>query len=286
MTAAASPASSVLNASTPARPIVVRKPGFEFGDDIPKWWFMNNPVVTHVANGLHLVFPEGERFFIRSVKHYLKDIEDPELLAQVQGFFAQESRHGVEHQHSFEMLKRQGFDISGFMDMYCHWLPRLEKRMPPSVRLSVTVALEHLTATLGESALSQEYLEVAHPTMQALLKWHAAEEIEHKSVAFDVLKQVNPSYLLRIFGMVLGLFGLLLFWVLGIRHLLKQETALSSEERRNYRKSARAWRHGHTRKLLGRAFIEYLKPGFHPDANDNYHLAVDYMDQVGGYELA
>lgn len=243
-------------------------------------------MVTHVANGLHLVFPEGERFFIRSVKHYLGEIEDPELLTQVQGFFAQESRHGVEHQHSFEMLKRQGYDISGFMDMYSKWLPRMEKRMPPSVRLSVTVALEHLTATLGESALTEEYLEVAHPTMQALLKWHAAEEIEHKSVAFDVLKHVNPSYILRIFGMVLGLMGLLFFWGLGARHLLRQETGLSSDQKRSYRKSARAWRHGHTRKLLGRAFAEYLKPSFHPDTNDNYQVAADYIAQVGGYELA
>ncbi|MCA9604071.1 MAG: metal-dependent hydrolase, partial [Myxococcales bacterium] len=62
-----------------ARPIRVRKMDFPFADaDVPRWWFHDNPLVTHGANGLNLLFPEGERFFIRSVKHYMDRIEDPE----------------------------------------------------------------------------------------------------------------------------------------------------------------------------------------------------------------
>ena len=44
----------------------------------------------------------------------------------------------------------------------------------------------------------------AHPVMRQLLEWHALEELEHKAVAFDVLRAVNPSYALRITGMALG----------------------------------------------------------------------------------
>ncbi len=271
-----------MTTSAAARPIIVRKPGFEFGDAIPRWWFLNNPVVTHVANGLHLVFPEGERFFIRSVNHYLDKIDDPDLVQRAKCFFAQESRHGLEHQHSFEMLERQGFDVQGFLRPYRQrWMPAIERRSPAILRLSVTVALEHLTATMGESALQEDYLQAAHPDMRALLQWHAAEEIEHKSVAFDVMKHVNPSYILRIFGMVLAVLGLLTFWGIAARHILKQEQGLASADKRRYRKQARAWRGGHTRQLIRRAFWEYLRPDFHPDNNDNYALAQSYFEHVG-----
>src|SRR5688500_14974256 len=189
------------------RAITVRKMEFDFDPNVvPRWWFMNNPVATHIANGLHLVFPEGERFFIRSVKYYVDQIaDDPVLLERVRAFFGQEARHGQEHADSFEMIAKQGYDVRRFLQFYeGEALPRLEKLFPPNLNLAITVALEHLTASLGESALADAFLDEAHPVMRALLRWHAAEEIEHKSVAFDVLKKVDPRYSIRISGMIVG----------------------------------------------------------------------------------
>ncbi len=264
--------------------ITVRKMSFDFDPEaVPRWWFMGNPVATHVANGLHLVFPEGERFFIRSVKHYLDRIEDdPELRERVRAFFGQEARHGQEHTRSFEMIQRQGYDVSRFLHFYEEVaLPSLERFFPPNINLSITVALEHLTASLGESALSDNFLEEAHPVMRALLRWHAAEEIEHKSVAFDVLAKVDPRYAVRIAGMAIGLAGLMTFWMLGARMLMKQETGLSKAERRRHRRALEAKRRSHTSRLLRRAVAAYLRPGFHPDHNDNYHLAASYLASTG-----
>ena len=84
---------------------VVRNMGFAFEDaDVPRWWLHDNAVAKHLSNGISLLFPAGERFFIRSVKHYLDRIEDPELKARVRGFFGQEGRHGHEHQRAFRIL--------------------------------------------------------------------------------------------------------------------------------------------------------------------------------------
>ena len=91
------------------RKIVPRRMDFVFDEnEIPRWWFGDNPLLTHAANGLHLVFPEGERFFIRSVARYLDRVDDPELKERATAFFQQEASHGREHTHSFEMLERQG----------------------------------------------------------------------------------------------------------------------------------------------------------------------------------
>jgi predicted metal-dependent hydrolase len=267
--------------SAPAVPLP-RRMDFEFDDSIPRWWFSENPVATALANGLHLVFPEGERFFIRSVKHYMRELEDdPALQARIQGFFMQESLHGREHGHSFALLERQGYDVQRFLDFYERkWLPRIERAAPPVLRLAGTAALEHLTASLGEAALVDDLLEDAHPTFRALLRWHAAEEIEHKSVAFDVFQRVSGSYLIRVLGMALGLAGLLFFWRRAAKDLLRQE-GLPPAQVKAYMAAVRARRRDRTGRVLLQAVSQYLRPSFHPDDNDNYHLAEAYLRQVG-----
>jgi hypothetical protein len=243
--------------------------GFCF-DDVPRHWFAGNAFLTHFANGLHLVFPAGERFFIRSVKHYLHQIDDPELLERVRGFFGQEGSHGHEHERSFEMLERHGFEIRSFLGWY---------ERAPILRLSVTVALEHFTATLAEQGLTTDVLDHAHPVMRDLLRWHAAEEIEHKSVAFDVLQHVDPRYRVRVAGLVLATCGLLYFWGRGTRALLAQEPDLDRRTLTRQRRAARSLGLGH--RFLADAVLSYLRPGFHPDCNDNHHLARDYLYRVG-----
>lgn len=261
---------------------VPRRMDFQFDPDaVPRWWFKDNPVATHVSNGLHLVFPEGERFFIRSVKHYLDKVQDdPQLVSRIRAFFQQESEHGREHGHSFELLEAQGFEVKPFLEQYERHLRWLEETGSPVLRLSTTAALEHLTASLGETALTEDFLDAAHPTFRDLLRWHAAEEIEHKSVAYDVFERVSGSYVVRVLGMAIGLLGLLFFWGRGARMLMAQE-GLSWSERRRHRKALLKWRGNHTRKLLWQAVTDYLRPGFHPDENDNYHLAEAYLGRLG-----
>jgi hypothetical protein len=268
------------------RPIRVRKMDFAFADaDVPRWWLYGNPVLTHMANGLNLLFPPGERFFIRSVKHYLDRIEDPELRARVKGFFGQEGRHGHEHERANRILERQGYDLRRFLDLYEKWaFGVIEPLFPPVLRLSTTVALEHFTATLAKNALTTDFLDGAHPVMAELLRWHAAEEIEHKSVAFDVLQEVDPRYPVRVAGLVIATTQLLGWWFVGAAMLMAQED-LSREERERHRAEAEQLqlrKEGKRRfELFESAIVAYLRPGFHPDDEDDYHLAREYLESVG-----
>ncbi len=50
------------------------------------------------GNALHLIFPMGERFFVRAVRHYMSEIEDLSLREQIRGFFGQEGRYAHEHE--------------------------------------------------------------------------------------------------------------------------------------------------------------------------------------------
>jgi predicted metal-dependent hydrolase len=180
---------------------------------VPRRWLAGSAAATAVSNGVNLLFPHGERFFVRSVKHYLDRIEDPELRAQIKGFFGQEGRHAREHDRWSAILRQQGFEIDRFLASYEAITRWIEARTPPALRLAVTAACEHFTAILAEGALRGPVLDAAAPEMRALLAWHAAEEIEHKAVAYDVLQQIDPSYRLRVLGLAMATVLLGGFWL-------------------------------------------------------------------------
>ncbi len=260
----------------------VRKMGFSFSE-VPRRWFFDSVLISHTANAINLLFPAGERFFVRSVKHYLPQITDPTLRARARAFFGQEGSHGHEHERVFEMLEAQGFEVRPWLAWYEHIAYEvLEKQVPATLRLSVTVALEHFTASLAEVALSRDFFDHAHPQMQALLLWHAAEEIEHKSVAFDVLRAVDSRYWVRIVGLAIAGVVLMGFWRSSTKMLLQQEPGVTKAQLRRERREANA--RGQDRMALLRAVFPYLRPGFHPDQRDNGPLAKKYLERIGRLE--
>lgn len=254
--------------------------GFEFDDSIPRYWVADAVVPTHMGNALHLIFPMGERFFVRAVKHYADQIDDPELKAQIKGFYAQEGRHAHEHEKVFLWLERQGYDIRRFLAIYKKVaFLGIERLSPHKLRLATTAALEHYTAIMAENALEHGLLERVHPGMRELLCWHACEEIEHKAVAFDVLQRVDASYPLRVAGMFMATTTLVGFWFLGAAMLLGQEKGLRLREiLRQLRASMQQNPLG--RRVFLRGMREYLRRDFHPWQTDNLALARSYLARL------
>jgi predicted metal-dependent hydrolase len=259
-----------------------RSPGVDLDAPVPRHWFGGNAFATHVANGVNLLFPAGERFFVRSVNHYLDRIQSPLLRAQIKGFFGQEGRHAKEHERVFSILEEQGYDVRRFLAVYERIAYGVIERLaPPELCLATTAACEHYTAIMAENALRLGLLEHAHPTMRALLLWHAAEEIEHRAVAFDVLREVNPSYALRLAGLAMATACLGGFWIAGATMLLAQDRRLGGKrlvaEWRVVREQRQAKREG----VFWRGLREYLRPDFHPLDKDTDALAAQYLASVG-----
>jgi hypothetical protein len=273
---------------TRTEPVVPRPRKIDFGfagAGIPRHWFGQSPVATHIANGANLLFPLGERFFVRSVWAFKEAFEeDPKLLERVRGFAGQEGRHAHAHEESFEILEAQGYDVRAFLRIYgAIAYTGIEKLAPAKLRLSSTAALEHYTAIMAENALTEGILDHAHPTMRALLLWHAAEEIEHKSVAFDVLQKVDPSFALRMAGLALATATFVGFWAAGALMLLLQDRANGVDLRAASPAFAEAQRSrgGIARKVFLRGIGAYLRRDFHPDDLDNQALADAYLKGAG-----
>jgi len=272
-----------MNTSRTMAPIVPRTEP-PLSADVPRHWLADHMVATHIANGVNLLFPVGERAFVRSVNHFLPTLHDPELRARVKGFFGQEGRHAHAHDGFNDVLRAQGYRIDDFLERYQRVVGLIEARLSPTLRLAMTAAAEHFTAIMARDALSNAApLAFAHPDMRALLGWHAAEEIEHKAVAFDVLTEVDPSYLVRVTGLALASVTLAGYWAWATTHLLRQEGLGWPEALRRLRAlraaapPGAAPREPIVRRVFLRGIRAYLRRDFHPDDVDDYHLARDHF---------
>ena len=268
------------DSAKPASPPKVRFPALALDAPLPRYWLANNVFATHLANGINLLFPAGERFFVRSVQRYVDDLDDPALLERVRAFFGQEGAHAREHERAFRQLESQGLDPSRFLRLYEALAYGLIERVASDrLRLSTTAACEHFTAILAADALRDDFLDRAPAPMRELLRWHAAEEIEHRAVAFDVLQKVAPGYGLRVAGIALATACLGGFWTLATAMLLTQDREAGVgrilADWRAVRENDRK------RSVFVEGIVDYLRPDFHPSQSDIDALAARYLEAVG-----
>jgi len=259
-------------------PIVPRDLDVDFRA-VPRHWMANNATATAIANGVNLLFPHGERFFVRSVNHFLDQIEDPALRAAIKGFFGQEGHHARAHDRANAMLRDQGYEVEAFLASYRRIATFIETHTPPALNLAITAAMEHFTAILAEGAFKHDVLDQAAPEMRQLLAWHAAEEIEHKAVAFDVLQAIAPSYMLRMLGLAYATVLLGGFWIWGAATLLRQDGIGGLGALRHLRAERR--RDPIVRRVFLRGIREYIRKNFHPNQNPNDKLAAAWMSERG-----
>lgn len=182
------------------RDIPRRSPDFVFEpESIPAGFYASDPMLSLVPAALSLVFPEGERFFVESVVRFKDEISDPELRQRIADFAAQEGKHSNAHLAFNAMLRAQGLEVFPELERQVKFLLRRGALThSPAGRLAITCALEHFTAVMAEQLLTNADLrEAFHPAVRGLWLWHALEETEHKSVAFDVYEQVDGSYARR-----------------------------------------------------------------------------------------
>ncbi|HET6964234.1 MAG TPA: metal-dependent hydrolase [Acidimicrobiales bacterium] len=270
----------------PHRDVRTRRIAFDYPEsDLPKYFADGDLVVSHILSMLSSFFPEGEDFFVRSVRNYRDQVETPELKKQVAGFIGQEAIHGREHRRFNERLAHHGYPTLWVDRRTRIGLEQLAKRAPKGVQLAVTAALEHYTATIAEVLLRDERAQALSsvPEVRHIFLWHAVEESEHKSVAFDVFQQVSGDQKLRIRTMkattviFLGaLFG---------------NTVISLAKDRNAWNPVRLW--GSLKKLRDNPFFtrdvwhrlqDYNRPDFHPDDHDTEELLARWREELFGGE--
>lgn len=224
-----------------------------------------SPLLSHLLTALSTTFPQGERFFVETVRNVRHLIEDPELQADISAFIGQESWHAQSHAEFNQAVLAEGYNIDAFKSMMDAEFVRL-RTLSPRRQLAATVVLEHFTAMIAGYMLRHPYLvNQLDSNMKRLWVWHAIEEIEHKSVAFNVYEQVfaNKAQLRR--SMRTISVGFLLGNARVTGHLLWQDRKNSLGNIKNIFKNVRDL--GlliHMMLVLFPEYIAFYFKGFHP----------------------
>ncbi|RZU38595.1 hypothetical protein EV700_2530 [Fluviicoccus keumensis] len=187
-----------------AHALKVRRMDFDFPDDIPEFWYGNDPFRTLLLSTLSAGFPEGERFFIDSVRHFRDRISDPELQKAISAFIGQEAHHSKEHDVLNRLMKQRGYNLGRIERSVTIGTQMFRERLSPERQLAHTAAVEHFTAIMAEGFMKDDSIfGDMDPRLAQLWAWHAIEETEHKAVAFDVFKQVSGDEWIRLSQMAL-----------------------------------------------------------------------------------
>lgn len=262
------------NTSAPESVRVVRRDiRFDLDSADLRSWHPEGVHVAHFFNALSIFFPEGEKFFIDSVRHYGDRIDSPSLRRDVKGFVGQEAMHSREHRRYNAALARLGLPIAELEGRVKEYLDRVRDRTTPEEQLAVTIALEHFTAIMAHTVLSDDrLLGDAEPHLAAIWRWHAVEETEHKAVAYDVYRAVagegTRAYLRRCLVM---LFATVDFWLRVFRyHLaLVRADGAAGDLRGWWRVFRWLWLSPGGMRQLVRPWLSYFRRDFHPWQHDN-----------------
>lgn len=191
-------------ASAPPR-MIVRRMRFPYPESLKAWWNPARPEFSHVVNAASLAMPFLEPYLIETMRKARERITDPQLLKDVDLYIGQESTHFRQHQQFNKRLADLGYRS----------VPEMEQTLRAdyeaftrtrSFRFNVAYAegFEAMALTIGHMLVEgREYLfGGADPAVSSLILWHFVEEIEHKSVTYDVFKALDGRYFWRIYGLL------------------------------------------------------------------------------------
>ena len=245
---------------------IIRQLHVDLNEPFPLRWNGGDAFSSALMNALSLSFPVGEQFFLDSVREGFKQLP-PELQdthrEDVKAFVGQEATHRRLHDLYNQHLLAQG--------MVNHWEKRATKRIAYIQRFDIrhavaaTAATEHFTALLAHWLLSNPwFLDNAEPRLKNLWLWHASEESEHRSTAFDIYLALGGNNHWR------------LLWMRRITWFFLTDTLRQTVNNLWHDKALfkwstwqSAWRHlfakGGLLRELYSPWRDYFKPGFHPN---------------------
>lgn len=274
--------------------------------DVPLHWIPEQAFASHFLNQLHMMLPIGEFWFCKLFNQALPLIQDERLADDVKAFIRQEALHARAHQGAArDYLGAHGIETKSFIDRvnglfqkgpfsdepYGRPLPKWLARRWLIFRIGIVATIEHSTCVVGQYVLrNQRWDQVgADKTMLDILRWHCAEEVEHRCVAFDLYRHLGGGYAGRWAQKMIWIPCFLITYAIGVGHLIAQDPAFKG--RRTGPLSPWFW--GQWRRAAKGGFLpgigwflsnelRALKPGYAPVDEGDSAEALAYLARSPG----
>jgi len=215
------------------------------------------------------MMPTIEPYFVHSARRALP-LLPPDLAEEARGYIQQEAQHFGQHVR-FNRILHDRYPGLARVEGTMKWL---YQRLETSRSLEFSCAFAASSETMAYSAARwaanhrAELFREAHEVPASLFLWHLAEEVEHKSVAFDINRHLElqggrpARSRLRYLGAMITALSLVVTFVAW------GTTVMLAGERRLHHPVAwfrlMRWSLGFAFELLANLTLSLL-PGFHPD---------------------
>jgi predicted metal-dependent hydrolase len=205
----------------------VRAPVFEYPDDLAVAWNPSFPELACSANAISVLMPYVEPYFVKSIRATLSDLDEP-LRARTSSYLKQELQHHVQHRRFNDLLAAQCPSLRRLERVVRRTYGWLERR--GSTRFNVAFAAGSETIAFGIARWIDRHVDAlfdaADPVVASLYLWHLAEEVEHKTAAYDVFEATDGSRLRYAWASAVSLFLVFVFTLSGSLLMLRSERRL------------------------------------------------------------
>ena len=181
--------------------MTVRRMAFAFAPDMERVFVKNDPGTSYTFLGAWMMLPYLEPYLIRSMRQALPHIKEPGLREDLRRFCAQEGEHFKQHARANDIIRSlvPGFKAVRPLEVELDAeFKRFSKDKPLRFNLAYAEGFESLTSAVSRAQLEVGLFDRVDSPLADLARWHVMEELEHRTVAFDVYEHVVGSYPYRL----------------------------------------------------------------------------------------
>lgn len=288
--------------------ITPRPVSFNF-DQSSIHWILNDPFSSHTYNAINLLLPAGEFWFCRIFNKALPLIQDETLKIDVKAFVKQEAIHARAHIVGQKFMQANEYDLEkglktaetifgqlladrpfglsifNYKWVESHWL---------IARVGIIAAIEHFTGVIGQWTLDHSSnwdKNNADPEMSDLFRWHLAEEVEHRNVAFDLfhhLLQNKFGFYISRQVLMAAVFPIFMYLMVDIGRSLARQDSLEDMQKLaksnvfkmlwELQRTGRRTGNVPTFTFLAKSVLRWVSPSYHPETEGNTAQALAYFE--------
>jgi hypothetical protein len=181
----------------------VRRIAFDYAETrAAARWHPREPELARFVEALSLSMPYLEPYLIQTMRDAKARVGDPVLLREMDLYIGQESAHFRQHQKlNDEIAKTTSHSRPLEAEFQADYKAFRETRSE-AFHLAYAEGFEALTMAVAQTLVEDRVRlwggAAAAPV--SMILWHMVEEIEHKTVTFDVFERLHGGYWMRAYG--------------------------------------------------------------------------------------
>lgn len=179
----------------------VRRPKFDFTDEVPWEWNPQNPAFSFAMNATSIIAIGFEQMIVAAVQDAKPRITDPGVAAEAAAFLRQEAQHSSTHRKHVSALIRRYPGLQETFDATLAAFDEVTSTRTLAFRLAYVADLEATFTPSFKLMLDNEetLFRPGDDRVASLLLWHFVEEVEHRSSALAIYDAAigRPWYRVR-----------------------------------------------------------------------------------------